>query len=174
MASLQAALVRLRQGVHALLARWETVDERPLAVLNDRERALFDRLPRADRLHALRVAQRLRPAGETHPSLLKAALLHDVGKAGQDIYLLHRVVRVLLRLAAPTWLDRIAADSQGWHRPFYALANHAALGALWIAESGSDSLTVALVRYHDATACPPALADNADLWRALQQADDQG
>lgn len=174
MGLLRAALVRLRQGFHALLARWETVDESVLTVLNDRERLLFDRLPRADRLHALRVARRLTTAGQRHPSLLKAALLHDVGKAGQGIYLPHRVARVLLRLAAPTWLARIAADPAGWHRPFYALANHAEQGAIWISDAGSDPLTVALVRYHDATACPPNLADHADLWRALRQADDQG
>ena len=174
MASLQAALVRLRQGVHALLAHWENADESALAVLTDRERVLFDRLPRADRLHALRVARRLTTTGPSHPALLKAALLHDVAKAGQGIHLPHRVARVLLRLAAPTWLNGIAADPVGWHRPFYALANHAEQGALWIAEAGSDPLTVALVRYHDAPAWPPALADYADLWRALRQADDQG
>ena len=174
MARLQSLLVRLRQGVHALVARWETVDESLLAVLSDSERALFDRLPRADRLHAVRVARRLTQAGLTDRALLKAALLHDVGKAGQGIRLPHRVVRVLLRLAAPAWLAAVAADPAGWHQPFYALAHHAEMGALWIAGLGSDPLTVALVRYHDAPACPPTLADHADLWRALHDADDQG
>ena len=174
MVGFQSVAVRLRQGVHALLARWETVDESVLAVLSERERALFDRLPRADRLHALRVARRLTRTGQTDPALLKAALLHDVGKAEQGIRLPHRVARVLLRLAAPAFLAAIAADPTGWHQPFYALAHHAELGALWLAEAGSSPLTVALVRYHDATACPPALADHADLWQALHEADDQG
>ncbi len=174
MTPLGAVVVRVRQGVHALLARWEQVDESALAVLSRRERDLFDRLPRADRLHALRVARRLTEAGQTEPALLKAALLHDVAKAGQGIHLAHRVTRVLLRVAAPTWLSGVAADSNGWHRPFYALANHAEQGAIWIAEAGSDPLTVALVRYHDTPACPPALADHADLWAALRRADDQG
>lgn len=172
--------VRVGQVGHALTARWTRRDDPALAALAPRERALFDRLPPADRAHALRVADRLRRAGyddraddEALRALFKAALLHDVGKAGQGIRLHHRVAHVVLRVVAPAWLARVARDNSGWQRPFYALAHHAELGAEQAAHAGSDPLTIALVRHHD-SALPPDLADYDRLLSALRAADDDG
>ncbi len=174
MSLLRSLAVRVGQVGHALAARWQALDETPLVVLTPGERALFDRLPRADRLHAVRVAGRLAQAGQRHPSLLKAALLHDVGKAGQGIHLPHRVARVVLTAVAPGLLARLTATPTGWRRPLYALVNHARLGAIWTLEAGSDPLTVALVGYHDAATWPTDLVEYSTLWRALKLADDEG
>jgi hypothetical protein len=166
------AVSRIRQAGNALAARWRAVDEARLAVLMPQERALFDRLPPADRVHALRVAERLYQAGERDSSLLKAALLHDIGKAGQGIHLPHRVARVLLAAVAPDILVWLACEPSGWRRPLYALVNHASLGSIWLEAQGSDPLTVALVRYHDAPAWPSELEGHKHLWSALRAADD--
>ena len=120
------------------------------------------------------MAERLYRDGERDASLLRAALLHDIGKAGQGIHLPHRVARVVLARLAPSVLARLAAQPSGWRRPLYALVNHAHLGAIWIEAQGSDALTVALVRYHDAPTWPPELMAYTHLWHALRAADDFG
>ena len=171
---LHALKVRVEQVGYSLSARWTPPDDGLLALLSPAERALFDSLPPADRAHGLRVARRVRQAGYGDARLLKAALLHDVGKAGHGIHLPHRVARVLLGALTPRELARIAATDRGWHEPFHALAHHAALGADLLAASGSDALTVALVRSHDTPDTPAALADYADWLKALKAADDAG
>ena len=170
----RSVALRVRQAGHALTARWERGDEALLSVLLPAERALFDRLPPADRAHALRVTARLHEAGQTEPRLLRAALLHDIGKAGQGVHLPHRVARVLLQAVAPATWARLADTAVGWQRPFYALAHHAETGAALVAAAGDEPVTVALVRFHDAPSIPPALANYADWLRALQAADDEG
>ncbi|MFN8474671.1 MAG: hypothetical protein U0822_20945 [Anaerolineae bacterium] len=172
--TLHAIWVRVGQVGYSLTARWAPTDESALAVLSPAERALFDRMRPADRAHAMRVARRVRLARYDDPSLIKAALLHDVGKAGHGIHLLHRVLRVLLAVLLPWLLTRIAATDTGWHEPFYALVHHAAIGADLLASAGSDPLAVALVRYHDTRGTPAALAAHADWLHALQTADDLG
>ena len=172
--TLRAIRVRVGQVGYSLTARWAAPDDGLLALLSPAERALFDTLPPADRAHGLRVARRVRGAGYNDTRLLKAALLHDIGKAGHGVHLPHRVARVLLAALPPHEMARIAATDEGWHAPFYALAHHAAMGADLLAASGSDALTVALVRSHDAPDTPAALADYDDWLKALKAADDAG
>ncbi|MFN8483599.1 MAG: HD domain-containing protein [Anaerolineae bacterium] len=172
--TLHSLRVRVGQVGYSLTARWAPTDASVLAALSPAERALFDQMRPADRTHALRVARRVRQAGYGDAALIKAALLHDVGKAGHGVHLLHRVLRVLLAVVLPWLLALIAGPDAGWHEPFHALVYHATMGADRLADVGSDPLTVALVRYHDAPAPPPDLADHADWLRALQTADDLG
>jgi hypothetical protein len=172
--SIDALRVRVGQVGYALTARWAGPNDTLVSPLSPAERRLFDTLPRTDRAHALRVATRVQSAGHTHPALLKAALLHDSGKAGQGIRLWHRIVWVLARKWGQRPQDWLAAGAHGWRRPFYALAHHATLGAGRLAARGSDPLTVALVRYHDCPTLPPEHALDNPLLHALQYADDRG
>ncbi|MCW5882362.1 MAG: HD domain-containing protein [Anaerolineae bacterium] len=170
--------VRVGQVGYALAARWTRHDDYLTTVLAPGERGLFDRLPATERAHALRVADRLRRAGydgrdEATRSLLRAALLHDIGKAGHGVRLPHRVAYVALRAIAPAWLAHSVANPCGWRRPFFALAHHAELGAEVLTSVGSDPLTISLVRYHD-DALPPPLGRYDHLLAALRRADDEG
>src|SRR4030042_1019288 len=45
---------------------------------------LFRAMPRYDRRHALRMLGALQARGRAEPDLLAAALLHDMGKSGQQ------------------------------------------------------------------------------------------
>jgi hypothetical protein len=174
-AIVRAWAARAGQVGYSLVARWaRTKPPRLEHVLTSKERALYERLDHADRAHALRVLSRVEKAGLTHPALLKAALLHDVGKADAGIRLPHRILRVALGAAMPRLLARLGARPHGWQRPFYMLAHHAAVGAAWLEAVGSDELTVNLVRYHEGREVPPALTAHAELLRALRRADDDG
>lgn len=160
---------RVRQFFAALRPRVDPV-ERSLVVvrLTPAERALFARLTAAYQRHSLGVLRRLEAAGYTDADLLRAALLHDVGKAEAGIGLHHRVLAVLLPRFAPTLWGRLVSEeaATGWRRPFYVQRHHAALGARLAQAAGASARTVALIaRHHD-----PAAADDEEL-RALRRAD---
>lgn len=154
---LAAARYRVGQFAAALRARHAAgaLDAGPArAVLAPPLADLFDRMPPEDRRHGLDVLGRLRAGGTEDPVLLSAALLHDVGKAEAGVDLIHRVTRVLLQRAAPRlwrWLCR----PTGWRRPFWAVANHPARGAVWVETVGGPPELVALIRLHES----PAPAD---------------
>jgi hypothetical protein len=150
------------------------------------QRALFDRMPAADRRHAVALLNTLRAGGHEHPALMQAALLHDVAKSGAGITIFHRVAVVLLRAFRPTWLQWLARDAdQGlpphggvslWRRPFARYVNHPSIGARWAEEAGCHPMAVSLIRRHQSLVS--ASGDASDvledrLLRLLQAADDQ-
>lgn len=156
---LAAAHYRVGQFIAALRARrrGERIDASPAqGVLAPELGALFDRMPPEDRQHGLAVLDRLRAAGEDDSILLGAALLHDVGKAEAGVDLVHRVARVLLaRNVPPLW--RWLCWPTGWRRPFWAVANHPARGAVWVATVGGGPELCDLIRFHESPT-PPAWA----------------
>lgn len=151
-------------------ASWQVVE----AVLNPAEQALFTRFGAPDRQHGVRVLQRLQDAGHQHPALLKAALLHDVGKTRVRLGWMDRALVVaggaLLPSRARAWGNGEAA---GWRRPFVVRAQHPAWGAEMAAAAGCDPLTVRLIRRHQEKLAGTAVTEEEKLLRALQWADDQ-
>lgn len=147
---------------------------------------LFRAMPRYDRRHAVRVVHALEARGWAEPDLLAAALLHDMGKSGQQpgghpqeggsgrragrVRLWHRVATVLVRAAWPGLLKRVGRDSRpgSWCYPFYVQLHHAAIGASLAGQAGCSPRTADLIRRHEdpAVAADPLLA-------ALQEADNQ-
>lgn len=96
------------------------------------EVALWERMPGADRRHAVGVARRV------PPELAPAALLHDVGKVVSGFGTFARVGATLLGLLRrDRWGGRIG---QYLHHPD--------LGSALLADAGSDELTVAWAREH--------------------------
>lgn len=150
----RAARYRVGQFRAALRARRGTVrlDARPAdEVLAPPLRALFERMPPEDRRHGLDVLGRLRADGHDDPVLLASALLHDVGKAEAGVDLVHRIARVLLQgIAPPVW--RWLCRPTGWRRPFWAVANHPARGAVWVETAGGSGELAALIRHHESPA----------------------
>lgn len=142
--------------------------------LLDGERALWERMRRADRRHAAGVARRVEAAlGEraTRP-VLAAALLHDVGKVESGLGTYGRVVATLSGLAVRNDPDDIAdwARTRGFTRRVGLYLQHPRLGGDLLGMAGSDPLTEAWAREHhlpeDAWTVDPELA------RALKDADD--
>ncbi|MGF1506341.1 MAG: HD domain-containing protein [Anaerolineae bacterium] len=148
---------------------WEQAAE----VLSPALLALFERMPRTDQLHSLRVMQRLREAGHTHPDLLTAALLHDVGKTRHPFRLPGRIFVVLVRTLLP---ERYTVWSQsepaGWQRPLAVSAQHPAWSAELMAAAGASALAVGLARRHADPPVQIAQTEADRLLIALQHADD--
>ena len=126
---------------------------------------LFAAMPVADRRHALDVAGRLVAAGIDDRDLLSAALLHDAAK-GRRMRLWHRVAGVLLEVAAPSVLARLASpDPRSWRHPFHLYLHHGALSAEMARAAGCGPRVGAFIR---GTADGP----DARLQQALAGADD--
>lgn len=161
---------RVRQFAAAVRPAGDPALESAAAgLLSPAERALFSRLSPPYRRHSLAVYHWLRAAGHEETGLLKAALLHDVGKAEARIRLHHRVLGVLLRsLALPflLWLAREDAPG-GWRYPFFVQRHHATIGARLAEAAGASAEVVALIAHHHDQ---PAPGDDDDL-RALRGAD---
>lgn len=166
------AAYRVQQFFNSLLARVGKDDLRQAdAHLPAKARRLFRQMSAADQRHGLGVMRRLERAGHTHPALLTAALLHDVGKSAGKLTPVHRAIIVLLGRfwpAALEWLMREPAPT--WRQPFVVHRCHPELGAQWAEQAGCDSLAVTLIRRHHE---PLALGqDDVELWLAeLEHAD---
>lgn len=162
---------RLRQVWH-LLRRAPQPEELAWmrTLLTPPQQALFLAQQPGDQAHALVVARSLQQAGQAEPRLLRAALLHDVGKA-PGIPLAYRTLLVLLKRVAPGWLRQLSATEHGWLAPLARAVHHPELGAELVERAGSEAEVVALVRYHQ-NAQPPLPPELLALLRALQQVDD--
>jgi putative nucleotidyltransferase with HDIG domain len=124
--------------------------------LSDAERDAFLRMDDPDQVHSVRVARLCAEALEGFPELdesvvMKAALLHDIGKTGEDLGLLFRTLWVMGHRVAPAALDRfargsIAARPGTVRRKLYAQVEHALLGAELLSGLGTEAEVIALVR----------------------------
>lgn len=144
------------------------------AVLTTEELALFHRFSLSDQQHSYRVLCTLQVAGQTDPSLLTAALLHDVGKSRISLKVWERSLAVLLEMMLP---QRVKVWGQGkargWQRPFVVKTQHPAWGAEMVAAAGGDPLAVALIRRHQDELGETADSPEDQLLRLLQWADNQ-
>ncbi len=144
------------------------------AVLSAKEAALFSRFAVSDQQHGYHVLGALQSAGHTHPDLLTAALLHDVGKTRVKLSIWDRSLIVLASKFLPGQTAVWGRGSvKGWQRPFVVKAQHPAWGAAMAQAAGSRPLTIALIRRHQDKLLATAVTEEEKLLRLLQWADDQ-
>ncbi len=168
-------MYRFRQGVRALLAWLRPVDD-ALArqYLTPPLYELYRRMRRSERQHSLRLLRDLLAAGHTHPDLLTAALLHDVGKSRVRFSLPEKVLVVLVKAGAPrryrAWSN---GPAQGWRLPFAVSEQHPLWGAEMAAAAGASPLTATLIRRHAEALTSPPRDETERLLLALQEVDNR-
>lgn len=145
---ISAAVSRVRQFLAAITAR---VSEEEMAVLEQHlepsQLDLFQGMSPIDQRHCLDVFNALLQKGHSEPDLLRAALLHDVGKRG--IRLWHRVTGVLLEAFRPTLLEKLAVNRpQSWLYGFYIYRHHADLSAELAEHNDCSPSVVEIIRQH--------------------------
>ncbi|TBH17652.1 HD domain-containing protein [Thermus thermamylovorans] len=116
---------RLLRLLRALFPRWERPDDAfALAFLQGEERALYLSMDPRDRAHGVRVARRLlRDHPEAPAYAVRAALLHDAGKALRPYRPLERVLTGLYAPPLPPYPLRrglLGAFQVRRHHPLYA------------------------------------------------------
>lgn len=142
-------LNRLRQGIADLTAAmtaddWALVDR----YLTMPERRLFEGMEAADQRHSVGVLSTLLETGAEDPDLLKAGLLHDVGKSVCKISVVHRTLAVLAGPLVGGSQPAVAAPRTGWWLPFHVIANHPRIGASILARAGCPERVWRLAELH--------------------------
>ena len=139
---------RVRQFVRALAGPRTAPQLGDFVVLLTPEQtALFAGMAVTDQRHCLAVAATLVAGGHGEADLLRAALVHDAGKALARIRLWQRVLYVLLNWLAPGLVHRLgSASARGSLYGLYVLAHHAELAAGLVAQAGFSEAVAALVR----------------------------
>jgi len=145
---LERILYRGRQFFNIASANLKEDERRVIELLlNPAQRELFNKMPRLGQRHCLNVYCTLKARGCEDRDLLRAALLHDVGKEGVGLW--HRVACVILGRVCPRLLGHLADGRPGsWRYGFYSNLNHAQRGATLVEASGASAVTVALIRLH--------------------------
>ena len=169
-------LYRSKQFFLALRSRPLTEDELAPArgVLTPQQMELFTRLQPGEQIHALRVLKTLQGQGETHPDLLTAALLHDVGKCRVPLHLWERVFIVIGKKLFPRRVQFWGQGSpRGWRRPFVVAAGHPSWGAELALGVGTSPLALQLIRQHQNDLPPAGNPLERRLLDTLKQADNQ-
>ena len=159
-------------------------DERFVArLLLPHELRLFSAQSAADRVHAVVVARRVRERVGDDPRWLRAALLHDAGKARCGLGLIGRTMVTAAAFAAPVaaaqWEERAVAAEAGNRlldpvrrslRPGVYLA-HGELAAAWLVAHGTEEDVAAWVRVHHRPECWPETPLPAPVRVALAESD---
>jgi putative nucleotidyltransferase with HDIG domain len=143
-------IYRMRQTWAALTAKPDRIELQEVKeYLSPAEYSLFIQLHPSEQSHSISVFHQLRRDGVEQPDLLKAALLHDVGKTRYPLHLWDRILIVLGRKIAPGLAGSISVnDLNGWKRPLIVSQKHAEWGAEMAAGAGASQLTVALINRH--------------------------
>ena len=120
-------------------------------------RLFFEQAP-MDQAHAIAVATAVSAAAPGRNDLLRAALLHDVGKTPTGLGVLGRSlasILAILRLPTPGRLGRYL--------------EHGPHGADLLVATGEDGIVVAFARHHRSSQPPPEVS--AADWAVLRAAD---
>jgi hypothetical protein len=116
----------------------------------------------------------LRASGHWQSDLLKAALLHDVGKSCVRLTIWDRTLIVVLGGLMPErtveWGQ--VASGEWWRRPFVVKEQHPAWGAAMVEAAGGSSLLVSLIRRHQDKLPRQPASTEEQLLAYLQWADD--
>lgn len=144
------------------------------SVLTEQQMALFLKLSPFEQRHGLRVQHALIDQGETHPDLMAAALLHDIGKIRHPLHLWDRVTIVLARELAPKKVNAWGfGEPKGWRRAFVIYNKHPKWGAELVSQVGASPLLLTLIQKHEEIESMEGLnLQEIRLVKLLRQADD--
>ena len=139
------------------------------------EIVLFTKMPIPDQNHSIRVFESLLEKGECDEDLIKAALLHDIGKGLHQLNRLERVFAVVVDWLSPELaLSWGKGEPEGFKSPLVIIHQHPEWGAELVTQAGGSELLVWLIRNHENNQNTlTASQGNLELLSKLQLADNQ-
>lgn len=146
--------------------------------LDDSGKFLFYQMSRVDQHHALAVTRAIieelknASGSQDYDTLIKAALLHDVGKVQGDFTFFSRILVGLVKRISPTMRGKWAFTNPNtlWEKVrygFYVDLIHPLRGAHMAKVFGIEPAIVEMIRHHHD---PPLKGQSSDL-ALLQKAD---
>ncbi len=138
-------IYRIKQFYRGLFAKVTLEDQQFLKKhLSKQEICLFRRLRIGEQRHCLNIAYDCLAINEHNPTLIKAALLHDVGKVQSNLTLINKAFVVLvIKLNIPgKMLPQFIKEA------LYYKKHHPELGAKILEKIGTQSPVIFLTRYH--------------------------
>jgi hypothetical protein len=166
---------RLQQGLRALFARWQPVDEALAAqYLDPALLALFRQMRRSEQIHSLHVLRGVLAGGVIPPALAIAALLHDCGKIRYPTNTLQKTYGVLIRTLWPGWARRLREcdPANRLVRPLVVAYKHPVWSADLLRAADAPADAVWLAEHHQEPAERHANHPLIGLLRRLQAADE--
>ena len=149
---------------------WKVVE----SILSPAELALFRDLSIQDQNHSIRVLEGIQKRGEEDRDLLKAALLHDLGKMKYPLRRWERVMVVLMTGLFPRKVKYWGKGTPvGLKRSLVVTYKHPEWGADLATQAGSSPRTVWLIKNHEDGDLMNAPADLSKLLDILQIEDNQ-
>ena len=128
------------------------------SLLQDGPARLFAAQAAMDQRHAFDTARAVLATTPARTDLIRAALLHDVGKAHSGLGVFGRSAASLLAMFRIPLTGRFAA-----------YLGHGALGAADLGEAGESGIVIAFATNHHDPAPPPGI--DATDWATLRRAD---
>jgi len=156
-------LKRIKQVISALTAEIDEEDKNFIEKhLNQREQTLFWAMNLPDQRHSLNVAYTAIDLAKgmsdiDEVMLIKASLLHDVGKVYGDVSTFDKIVTVIADKFVPTWSKKWAKLGQGnkldnLRHAFYIYFHHAKRSEAKLQAIGLIELAVLVSKHHKAPA----------------------
>lgn len=174
---------RVRQFYRALTARLTAADvERVKKLLPAAAQPLFFTMHPTDQYHAFMVARTAKQLAEelsereqyrlNNALLIRACLLHDVGRKRGDLDIAGKVWAVLLTKLLPTLSKRLAESKRGGALEYithglYVYYHHPEIGAARLRAAGLTAEAAIIAGHH----LPVTVNDSLEL-RLLKQADE--
>ncbi|WP_182187797.1 HDIG domain-containing metalloprotein [Pectinatus frisingensis] len=152
---------RIRQLYKAIRAGITAEDESFInEYLTLDERKLFDTMAVYDKRHALNVAASAAKLVRQYQItvnfrlMMKAALLHDIGRTADTVILSDKILLVLLEMLPPKLQHFIAKDKcQGFigrrRQALYRCMHHAFIGAVKLRKIGALDVAAVVERHHN-------------------------
>lgn len=152
-----AAFYRFKQFWNALFSKLSHEDIVLLkAYLNDQEQLLFSGMDRQTQTHCVRVARTTlkmlsKYSSSNEQVVIKAALLHDIGKPPNVIRTFDRVLIVLLNKFAPRLFEKLLECPRNYghfHKAIISYKRHPELGAKLAETFNLSEEIVTLIKQH--------------------------
>ncbi|MGF7185095.1 putative nucleotidyltransferase with HDIG domain [Desulfitispora alkaliphila] len=171
-------IYRLKQVRDALWGKLEPQDKKLVdKILTVEEKSYFYSLSLADQYHSIKVAKEaisianVRNLNLDQNVIIRAGLLHDIGKSGFKITLIDRSLPVIITKISPILSKKIASWGNGELiilRGFYLYWNHYQLGVQIAEKLNLESNLRQVIKYHQ----EPVKAEDQLLLRLIKEADE--